>query len=167
MDETINEYPQLPPDEETPSWLARNRRFVILGGIVVIIGIGLIVLLQSRTGTATQQTDIVSNTIVTSNTSTQPSVFRRYTVPASNDQDKDGLTDAQEEEIGTNPAQVDTDGDGLSDYDEVKVYLTDPRKPDSDGDGIPDGIEVRQGTNPRGTGTLLNLNQAVQQLTNK
>ena len=58
------------------------------------------------------------------------------------DSDADGLTDVEENKIGTNPYDPDTDHDGLSDYDEVKVYHTDPLNPDTDYDGLKDGAEV-------------------------
>ena len=58
------------------------------------------------------------------------------------DTDNDGLTDAQEADIGTDPTKADTDGDGLTDGDEVNEYGTDPLSADSDGDGLSDGEEV-------------------------
>jgi outer membrane protein OmpA-like peptidoglycan-associated protein len=58
------------------------------------------------------------------------------------DDDKDGLTNDEEEKLGTDPNNPDTDGDGLSDGDEVKTYHTDPLKADTDGDGLKDGDEV-------------------------
>ncbi len=87
------------------------------------------------------------------------------------DTDGDGLTDAQEEavgsdpgvidtdadgvddftevsEFGTDPAVVDTDGDGVVDGDEVYIYGTDPLSPDTDGDGSSDAIEIDAGTDP-------------------
>jgi outer membrane protein OmpA-like peptidoglycan-associated protein len=61
------------------------------------------------------------------------------------DTDKDGLYDADEEELyKTDPENPDTDGDGLKDGEEVKNYFTDPKNPDSDGDGLKDGAEVKQ-----------------------
>ncbi|MEV5000491.1 Stk1 family PASTA domain-containing Ser/Thr kinase [Nocardioides sp. LML1-1-1.1] len=48
----------------------------------------------------------------------------------------------------TPPAPVDTDGDGLSDAQEAQLG-TDPNNPDSDGDGISDGQEVTAGTDPK------------------
>jgi nucleoside-specific outer membrane channel protein Tsx len=56
------------------------------------------------------------------------------------DTDGDGLTDSQEEELGTDPENPDTDGDGLTDGEEVELG-TDPLNPDTDGDGIPDGSD--------------------------
>lgn len=65
------------------------------------------------------------------------------------DSDADGLTDAEEQKLGTNPFDPDTDHDGLTDYDEVKVYHTDPLNPDTDFDGLKDGAEVfNYRTNP-------------------
>jgi hypothetical protein len=63
------------------------------------------------------------------------------------DSDGDGLTDAEELELGTDPEVADTDGDGLSDGVEVAgpglcVDGTNPLVPDSDGDGLTDGQEV-------------------------
>lgn len=58
------------------------------------------------------------------------------------DTDGDGLTDAQEVQLGTNPNNPDTDGDGLTDGDEVNKYHTDPLISDTDGDGLSDGDEV-------------------------
>ncbi|MDH5513960.1 MAG: S8 family serine peptidase [Gammaproteobacteria bacterium] len=74
------------------------------------------------------------------------------------DDDNDGLTDAQEQALGTNPLLSDTDGDGLGDFDEVNAdgnpstyqfgVDTDPNNPDTDGDGDTDGFEVTIGTDP-------------------
>jgi outer membrane protein OmpA-like peptidoglycan-associated protein len=60
------------------------------------------------------------------------------------DSDNDGLTDIEEEQIGTDPLNPDTDGDGIKDGEEVKVYRTDPKNPDTDGDGLNDGVEIKQ-----------------------
>lgn len=62
--------------------------------------------------------------------------------PTEMDTDDDGLTDAEEEELGTDPENPDTDGDGLTDGEEVNEYETDPLEPDTDGDGLEDGEEV-------------------------
>lgn len=45
------------------------------------------------------------------------------------------------------PAPVDSDGDGLSDAEE-QVLGTDPTNPDTDGGGVSDGVEVANGTDP-------------------
>jgi hypothetical protein len=64
------------------------------------------------------------------------------------DPDRDGLTNLQEFQLGTNPSNPDTDGDGLTDGDEVNKYHTSPLLADTDGDGIPDGVEIQTGSNP-------------------
>ena len=48
------------------------------------------------------------------------------------DSDNDGLTDEEEEKIGTNPNKADTDGDGIYDGLEIRLGL-DPLNPKSDG----------------------------------
>lgn len=64
------------------------------------------------------------------------------------DSDNDGLTNAQEKELGTNPYSADTDGDGLPDKFEIEQTKTDPLKKDTDGDGINDGDELDLGLDP-------------------
>jgi thiol-disulfide isomerase/thioredoxin len=63
------------------------------------------------------------------------------------DSDDDGLTNAEEEELGTNPDKADSDGDGIDDADEVDGG-TDPTEADSDEDGLEDGDELDLGTDP-------------------
>ncbi|EIJ34139.1 hypothetical protein [Thiothrix nivea] len=75
------------------------------------------------------------------------------------DPDGDGLTNEQEQALGTDPTKADTDGDGLPDNVEVNTTKTDPTKVDSDGDGIDDktevGIDPTKPTNSDGD-TLIN-----------
>lgn len=63
-------------------------------------------------------------------------------VGGPSDSDGDGLTDAEEEDLGTDPYDPDTDKDRLSDGEEVKKYHTDPLNPDTDWDYLKDGDEV-------------------------
>jgi len=44
----------------------------------------------------------------------------------SADSDGDGLTNLEEQKLGTDPNNADSDGDGLSDGDEVNIFGTDP-----------------------------------------
>lgn len=64
------------------------------------------------------------------------------------DDDKDGLTNAEELDLNTLPNKRDTDEDGLDDGEEVKNRRTDPLNPDTDGDGLKDGDETARGLNP-------------------
>ena len=66
----------------------------------------------------------------------------------SQDNDGDGLTNAEEYQAGTNFNSADSDGDGVSDGDEVKLYGTNPQYSDSDFDGISDATEIAAGLNP-------------------
>jgi peroxiredoxin len=61
------------------------------------------------------------------------------------DSDDDGLTNAEEKELGTNPDKADSDGDGIDDADEIDDG-TDPLEADTDGDGLEDGEEGDYGT---------------------
>ena len=63
------------------------------------------------------------------------------------DSDGDGLTDAEEEELGLDPENADSDGDGLDDAAEIAAGA-DPLNPDTDGDGLNDGDEIGYGTDP-------------------
>jgi PKD repeat protein len=64
------------------------------------------------------------------------------------DDDGDGLSNNDEDAVGTDPNNPDTDGDGLIDGREVEDAGTDPLDPDSDDDGLPDGWEFDTGLNP-------------------
>jgi hypothetical protein len=73
---------------------------------------------------------------------------------AAADTDKDGLTNAQEVNLGTDPNNPDTDADGLTDGREVNETGTDPKNKDTDGDTLLDGAEVDQiGTSPNNKDT--------------
>jgi len=63
------------------------------------------------------------------------------------DSDGDGLTNAEEVQLGTNMGAEDSDNDGLTDGQEVSLG-TDPHRPDTDGDGMSDGWEVTHQMNP-------------------
>ncbi|MFH1248524.1 MAG: hypothetical protein V1660_00035 [archaeon] len=56
------------------------------------------------------------------------------------DSDKDGLTNIQEKEFGSNPLIFDTDSEGLNDYAE-KQKGTNPNNPNTDGDRYNDNID--------------------------
>lgn len=66
---------------------------------------------------------------------------------AGRDSDGDGLTDQEEEALGTDPDDGDSDNDGVDDGDEVEDG-TDPTLADSDGDRLSDGEERSRGLDP-------------------
>lgn len=57
------------------------------------------------------------------------------------DTEGDGLTDAEEHQIGSDPTLVDSDDDGLSDAYEIEIG-TDPNDSDSDDDNLSDGDDA-------------------------
>ncbi|MDP2312722.1 MAG: hypothetical protein Q8P41_07440 [Pseudomonadota bacterium] len=93
----------------------------------------------AETGLA--DTGLVDTALVDTGTDTDPP----DTGACPGDQDCDGLTDAQEAEIGTDPATADSDGDGLGDWEEL-LNGTDPLDDDTDGDGILDSEDAEPGT---------------------
>jgi outer membrane protein OmpA-like peptidoglycan-associated protein len=75
-----------------------------------------------------------------------------------NDADGDGLSDQEEQAIGTDPADRDSDDDGVIDGDEANHAddtdgdgLINALDPDSDNDGLYDGTETGVSTPPTGT----------------
>lgn len=75
--------------------------------------------------------------------------FGNLNQTGAGDPDQDGLTNLQENTLGTDPNNADTDGDGLTDGAEVNTHQTNPRLTDTDGDGLSDGFEVQTiGSNP-------------------
>ena len=57
------------------------------------------------------------------------------------DSDKDGLTDIEERQLGTNPNLVDSDGDTLNDYQESRITNTNPLKTNTDEDRYNDNVD--------------------------
>lgn len=68
-------------------------------------------------------------------------------VDAQEDFDRDGLTNRDEVQRGTELRKADTDEDGLKDGDEIG-RATNPLLWDTDSDGVSDGLEVQTGSNP-------------------
>ncbi len=58
------------------------------------------------------------------------------------DIDNDGITNENEEALGTNPYEEDTDNDGISDYYEIEILKSNPLSYDTDRDGLSDGREL-------------------------
>lgn len=77
--------------------------------------------------------------------------------PLTADMDEDGLTDGAEVgDYGSNPRNVDSDSDGVRDGEEIEVG-TDPTDADTDGDGLDDEREITIGTNPTNPRTVQHL----------
>lgn len=68
-------------------------------------------------------------------------------IAAQVDCDYDGLSNADEFQLGTDPCDNDSDRDGLSDLEELRLG-TDPNDSDTDGDGVDDQTEVRLRLDP-------------------
>ena len=65
------------------------------------------------------------------------------------DPDADGLSNLEEQALGTDPTREDSDGDGLSDKAELdSSYDLNPTMMDTDGDFLMDGEEIGLGTDP-------------------
>ena len=75
------------------------------------------------------------------------------------DTDNDGLTDTQEQKLGSDPKEADTDNDGINDREEIGINIDDPLDTDADGvinildkdddnDNLSTRYEMRIGTNP-------------------
>lgn len=76
-------------------------------------------------------------------------------LPSLQDTDGDGLTNAEEDRLGTDANKIDSDGDGLSDLVEIRNFMN-PVNPldaalDSDGDGYDAKTEIVQGMDPHHT----------------
>ncbi len=96
------------------------------------------------------KTETVENSGFDSYATAKVGVAMFFGRSSEDDEDLDGLTEAQEREYGTDPRVVDTDGDGLRDGDEIHRYRSDPLMADTDADGVTDHEEILQWkTDPR------------------
>ncbi len=178
--------PRLPQmDEWSRKKGGRGLRIILLVVVLLAIGAGGYYFFFLRSAQTTPPADTTptppsgnTNTQQTGNTQPGP-----VDIPTNAliDGDNDGLSDVEEQTLGTDPTSVDTDSDGLSDKDEVRVYKinpllsdtdndglldrdeifvwrTNPQNPDTDGDSYPDGTEVQNGYDPNGPGKLAPTN---------
>ena len=134
--------------------------------VVITVGFGLwTVLPKIRDWRVKQNREASRNEIATGPTG--PLLTIPEPASIAPDMDYDGLTDAEEDVLGTDKNNPDTDNDGLFDKEEVKIYLTDPLNSDTDGDGILDGAEVKSGRDPRNSdpdAMLLDLQKEIKEL---
>ncbi len=152
---------QVPPPVEMPmSQIAKvyfwHKWWFWVGLAVIIVIAGGVLWWQGSAPAGNTELTANNNQPINNPPQNQPPVNNPPPVLPP-DQDSDGLTDAEEQTVGTDPLKPDTDSDGLFDREEVKVYLTDPLKADTDGDTFADGVEIQNGYNPKGDGKLLEL----------
>ncbi len=88
-------------------------------------------------------------------------------VDALEDADRDGLTNRDELQLGTQLRNADTDGDGITDGEEVSPgqdgFVTNPLLADTDGDGVRDGLELDSGSDPTDASSI-NLARALSRI---
>lgn len=141
--------------------MTQKGKMTILG-IVLIVVLGtaaaVAIVLLRQTPASVLNSSTGTNEVTPATNATQPT---RPSVTQRNDTDRDGLTDDEEQQLGTDTNRSDTDADGLADRAEVSVYKTNPLVGDSDADGILDGPEVKSGKNPNGDGLLLDLQGSI------
>ena len=141
--------------------------WAILGGsvLVVLVGGGLYLALRGGTNAPPSAPTIAEPQAPEEAVPPAPPATpgaEAVAAPTPTDTDRDGLADTDEASYGTNPSNADTDNDQLSDADEIRVYKTNPLVPDTDGDTYLDGAEVKAGYDPNGSGTLQDVQKALQ-----
>ncbi|USN53264.1 MAG: hypothetical protein H6760_03770 [Candidatus Nomurabacteria bacterium] len=154
--------PQEAPEQQMSSSQPSRAlsKGLILRILIVSLALLIIVLLALRYWPKQSTTENgVNNSTTNSSANTNALSLRSGADqnPDETDTDGDGLTDAEEAELGTDPTRVDTDSDFLFDREEVEVYQTDPLVADTDRDGFLDGEEVKDRFNPNGPGSLLDF----------
>lgn len=148
------------------------KRTILIVLIIIcsfLVGMGLWYARVRMLGTNTTKSSATSknspavnaSVMTSNNASPAPTITTKPPKNQPLDSDHDGLIDEEEKTAGTDLVKADTDGDGLTDRQEVVVFRTDPLNGDTDGNGVKDGDEVRSGTDPNGSGNLLDLQQAL------
>lgn len=141
-------------EEPKRSWM---RLMIIVGAGVLVLGVGAWVILQSKIKPVETPAAEEKQQETQAPAETAPIAPETPEVIAPADADGDGLTDAEEYNLGTDINMADSDSDSLPDRDEVRVYQTDPLDPDTDKDGYLDGEEVQNGYDPKGKGKLFEV----------
>lgn len=130
------------PSQEPVS--SHKKLFMIVGAgvCIAIVAIVVIYFVVKKQGTSPKEETPTENVA--------PPAENLQQTRFLHDQDRDGIEDTKEKELGTSDRNFDSDGDTLTDTVEIEVYQTDPTNPDTDGDGFWDGLEIIKGFNPRG-----------------
>ena len=149
--------------DHTPSEPTTNQIIIIIILAIAIVGLFLykFVFVEKEISPVLNEPEVLDEKIIVED---EPAELLTTENNISLDQDNDGLSDEEENVLGTNLLKIDTDTDGLSDFDEVKLYQTDPLNSDTDGDSFLDGDEIVNGYNPKGEGKLLNFEKALEQV---
>ncbi|MCB0163657.1 MAG: hypothetical protein KDI79_05480, partial [Anaerolineae bacterium] len=137
-----------PPDRAMSPLLMAGLGLVV---VVAVAGLGFLWLnsaadpaaMAQRSATATQPPEPTTEVIALVDTGATATAAW----PAQDD-DRDGLTNSEEQTLGTAPDQRDTDRDDIDDFEEIHQFKTNPLQEDSDGDSLPDGLEIHQGLDP-------------------
>ncbi len=115
-----------------------SQRWILIGtaaGTLILLGIAVIWLRQrsteglrltASTGSTTGGAPAPVSTDIRQ--SIDAELARLKALPP--DSDGDGISDAEEQKLGTDTRKVDTDGDGSTDFEEVYLRHTNPLKPD-------------------------------------
>lgn len=126
--------------------MLQNRSPIPAAVVVGIVGpvIDAATAAPAPTTPATPSPTVAATTAPPAPTTTAPPApaTTATTVDPTLDTDFDGLTDAEELDIGTDPNKFDTDGDGLPDGDDLRTWGANPLKADTDGGGANDYCEV-------------------------
>ncbi len=122
-----------------------NKSLLIMGGVLIFLLIVIIVIMRSggitgnpvKEGKESCPTECcIEGKYYEKRCSQNYECINNYCVAI--DSDGDGLTNIEEQSLGTNPQLYDTDGDTLSDYQESKNLGTNPLKKNTDGDRYDD-----------------------------
>ncbi|MBU1721894.1 hypothetical protein KKG38_03865 [Patescibacteria group bacterium] len=141
-----NRQAQMPAVSPVPPSKKRKWGVFLLVGIFVLVSVLLVLVFSSLS----KEKD---NTDVPQIIEEQKEVVERIDL-YPDDTDRDGISNSEEERLGTSSDDFDTDGDGISDQVEITVWNTDPLNRDTDGDGFADGFEILKGYNPNGAGNI-------------
>ncbi|MCI0540805.1 MAG: thrombospondin type 3 repeat-containing protein [Verrucomicrobiales bacterium] len=148
----------------------RRRHFVILAGILLLVGLTLVVAQEFRI----QEVKVDGTGLITIRYNSDPAsrfvllqgpTVTNITMPVVTNSGVVGSA-VFTQPVGSANREVyyriredvsagarDSDGDGLTDAAEINVHHTDPEVPDTDGDGWNDGVEIAAETNPNDSGS--------------
>ncbi|OGE86652.1 MAG: hypothetical protein A3J48_01790 [Candidatus Doudnabacteria bacterium RIFCSPHIGHO2_02_FULL_46_11] len=157
--------PPIPPPPKLTQDLERHleskngpksgRRRELMVALIAFLVVGLIAFAGFMIWQSQKSESVAEeNTMNQEEDTTSSGTITETPIDDNKDTDNDGLTDIEEQELGTAVNDSDTDGDGLADGDEFKVFRTSPFTPHSDDDNFNDGKELRDGYSPTAGGEV-------------